>query len=276
MREERIKSLLICAGAAFMLVFCLFPFMWMLVVSFSKAPEFLSAQSSFAFTLRNYYEIIFNRSVHFMDYLKNSIVISSVVAIFATFFASLSAYAITRLHFPGRILIPIGMLALSMFPQISVIGYLFRLMTKLGWINTYNALIFPYIALTLPLSLWIMLSYFAQLPTDLDKSALVDGATRFQVLRKIISPIAAPGVFSTILLIFIFSFNEFLFALMLTVDYKARTIPVGIALFQGLHGQIPWGFIMASAVVASIPLVLLAAIFQRYIVQGLTRGALKG
>jgi len=137
-------------------------------------------------------------------------------------------------------------------------------------------LIFPYITLGLPLALWIMLSYFSQLPAELDKAALVDGATRFQVLHKIILPIAAPGALSTVLLVFIYSFNEFLFALMLTIDYKARTIPVGIALFEGLHGQIPYGHIMASAVVATVPMILLAAAFQKRIIHGLTQGAIKG
>ncbi len=268
--------MLVGVGAAFLLAFCLFPFTWMLAVSLSQEPEFLSPQASFVFTLRNYYEIIFDNSLHFTDYLKNSTVVSSICALFTTLFASLAAYAITRLRFPGRIVMPVAMLSLSMFPQISLIGYLFRLMTKLGWVNTYNALIFPYITLALPFALWIMLSYFSQLPEDLDKAALVDGATRLQVLRKVIFPVAIPGAFSAILLVFLFSFNEFLFALMLTVDYKARTIPVGIALFQGLHGQIPWGSIMAGAAVACVPLVLLAAVFQRYIIQGLTRGALKG
>jgi multiple sugar transport system permease protein len=276
MNEELLKYLLIRVAVAFLLAFCLFPFIWMLVVSLSKAPEFLSPQSSFAFTLSNYHEIIFSKSLHFMDYLKNSIIVSSISAVLATLFASVAAYAITRLRFPGRVFIPVGMLALSMFPQISVIGYLFRLMTELGWTNTYNALIFPYTTLTLPFALWIMLSYFSQLPLDLDKAALMDGATRFQALRKVIFPITMPGAFSTILLVFIFCFNEFLFALLLTVDYKSRTIPVGIALFQGLHGQIPWGYIMAGAVLACVPLVLLTALFQRNIIQGLTQGALKG
>jgi multiple sugar transport system permease protein len=276
MNEEKQKALLVRVGVASLLAFCLFPFVWMLVVSLSEAPEFVSPEASFVFTVKNYYDVVFAKTLHFLDYLKNSLVVSSVSAVFATFLASLAAYAITRLRFPGRTLIPVGMLALSMFPQISVIGYLFRLMTRLGWVNTYGALVFPYIAMALPFGLWIMLSYFSQLPRDLDKAALVDGATRFQVLRKVIFPIAAPGAFSTILLVFIFSFNEFLFALMLTVDYKARTIPVGVALFQGLHGQIPWGSIMAGAVVGSVPLVILATVFQRYIIGGLTQGALKG
>ncbi|MBN2365508.1 MAG: carbohydrate ABC transporter permease, partial [Calditrichaeota bacterium] len=193
-----------------------------------------------------------------------------------TLFATLSAYAITRFSFPGKIIIPVTMLAFSMFPQISIVGYLFKLMTELGWINTWNALIFPYITLGLPIALWLMVSYLSRLSTELDRAALVDGASRLQILRKVIFPLAIPGAFSTMLLVFIYSFNEFLFAIMLTIDYRARTVPVAIALFEGLHGQIPWGQIMASAVVATVPVLILVALFQRHIIQGLTEGALKG
>lgn len=275
MKETKQKFLWLILGAIVLLVFCLFPFVWMLVVSLCKDVDFLSPRVSFAVTGGNYREVIFNPSLHFLAYLRNSLVVSAVSSVWATLLALLAAYAVSRLRFPGRRIVPVGMLALSMFPQICVVGYLFKLMSRLGWINTYNALIFPYTTLALPLALWIMLSYFSQLPPDLDKAALVDGASRLRVLRKVIFPLATPGIFSTFLLVFIFCFNEFLFALMLTVDQNSRTIPVGIALFQGMHGQIPWGSIMAAAVVASVPLVLLVALFQRTIVGGLTRGALK-
>jgi multiple sugar transport system permease protein len=275
-REERIKVILKVCGALFLILFSLLPFLWMIIISFTKHPDFLLADAHYEFTLDNYKLVLGSTSVHLIDYLKNSVVISGFAAIFATFFASLSAYAITRLTFPGKILISLIMLAFSMFPQVSIVGYLFKMMTNLGLINTYSGLIFLYIALGMPLALWIMLSYFSQLSPELDKAALIDGASRFQIFRSIIMPIAVPGIFSTMLLIFIYSFNEFLFALMLTIDYKARTIPVGIALFEGLHGQIPWGEIMASAVIATIPMMILAIFFQRHLIQGLTQGALKG
>jgi trehalose/maltose transport system permease protein len=276
MREQKIISLFKFFSAAFLLLFCLLPFAWMIVISLTKNPDFLGSNQSVSFTLTNYSDLLTSGSTHLLDYLKNSIIVSIISAFCATLFASLSAYAITRLSFPGKILIPLILLAFSMFPQISIIGYLFKLMTWLGWINTYYALIFPYITLGLPLALWIMLSYLSRLSTELDKAALIDGASRWQILQKIIFPIALPGAFSTFMLILIYSFNEFLFALMLTIDYKARTIPVGIALFEGLHGQVPWGYIMASAVIAVVPLIILIAFFQKYIIQGLTEGAIKG
>jgi multiple sugar transport system permease protein len=248
----------------------------MLLISLSRSPDFLSGGGAFTPTLENYVDVIRGRSLRFGSYLRNSIVISSLVAVVATFIAGIAAYAITRLRFPGRMAIPVGLLALSMLPQISLIGYLFNLMSDLGWVNTYQALALPYVALGLPLALWIMLSHFSQIPADLDKAALVDGATRFQALRKVIAPVAMPGVVSTVILLFIFSFNEFLFALMLTLDDRARTVPVGIALFEGLHGQTPWGSIMAAAVLSCVPLVLIAALFQRRIIHGLTQGSVKG
>lgn len=272
--ESRPVTLYICA--AFVTLFSLFPFAWMLLISLAESPDFLSEGAGFRLTLENYAEVIRGRSLPFGSYLRNSVIISSIVSVVTTFIAGLAAYAMTRLKFPGRMAVPAVVLALSMLPQISLVGYLFDLMTELKWVNTYQALALPYVALGLPLALWIMLSHFAQVPADLDKAALVDGATRFQALRRVIAPVAMPGVVSTLILVFIFSFNEFLFALMLTVDYRARTIPVGIALFQGLHGQTPWGSIMAAAVLSCVPLVAIAAIFQRRIIQGLTQGSVKG
>ena len=276
MREERVKTILTSVGVGFLLLFCLLPFVWVVVVSLVKEPDFLLPQTAFEVTFDNYSDVLTAGSLHLLDYLRNSLVVSAVAALAATLFASLAAYAITRLTFPGRLLIPLVLLAFSMFPQISIVGYLFKMMVGLGWINTYAGLIFPYITLGLPLALWIMLSYFSEISTELDRAALVDGATRIQILHKIILPLAAPGALSAALLVFIYSFNEFLFAMMLTTDYRARTIPVGIALFEGLHGQVPWGHLMAVAVISVMPVILLAAVFQRKIIRGLLKGAIKG
>jgi multiple sugar transport system permease protein len=276
MKEERLKRILLLFMAVFLFIFTMSPFIWMAVVSFSRQPDFLSKQIPYFFTLNNYKEIFTSNAVHLIAYLKNSIIISGLAAFFTTIIASLSAYSVTRMKFPGRIIIPLFLLGVSMFPQISLIGYLFRIMTNLDWINTYYALIFPYITLSLPLALWIMLSHFSKVSKELDRAALIDGAGRLAILQKIILPVSLPGLFSAYILTFIFSFNEFLFALMFTIDYKARTIPVGIALFEGLHGQIPWGYIMAAAVIAVMPIIIIIAFFQKYIMQGLTEGAIKG
>jgi multiple sugar transport system permease protein len=275
MREETTKKVLLAVAAILTTIFCLGPFIYMVLTSLSTNPDFLLPSKSFSLTFSNFTAVIFSESAHFLAYLRNSLIISAVVAVATVFLASLAAYALTRLSLPGKTVLLLGILALSMFPPISLISYLFKLMSALGWINTYQGLILPYIAWSMPLALWILVSYFAQVPMDLDRSARIDGASKFQTLVKVILPVAAPGVFSTALLVFIFAFNEFLFALMLTMDYRSRTIPVGIALFEGIHGQIPWGEIMAAATLTTIPVVILTLIFQKRIVQGLTRGAVK-
>jgi multiple sugar transport system permease protein len=276
MNEERIKRVLLVAGIGFMLIFCIAPFVWMMAVSLSKNPNFLGAGVDFAFSLKNYVDVLSDRSLHFLDYLRNSLVISGIVAVACAMIAALAAYAISRIEFRGRFVISLAVLAFSMFPQISLIGYLYKFMRSSGLINTYPALVLPYIAWTIPLAFWILLSYIIRIPKDFDDAARADGAGRLLIFRKIILPVTAPGLLSAVLLVFIAAFNEFLFALMLTTDHAARTIPVGIALFEGLHGEIPWGYIMAASAIASLPLIVLSTLFQRYVIQDVTRGALKG
>ncbi len=276
MTEEQSKSILVALGAVLTLFFCLSPFFYMALTSLSRHPDFLLPDKPFGITFSNFLSVICSDSVHFMAFLRNSLIISAASAVISVLIASLAAYAVTRLPVPGKIFLMFLILSVSMFPPVSLVSYLFKLMSVLGWVNTYQALVFPYAAWTLPLSLWILVSYFAQVPRDLDKAALIDGCSRLQILIKVIFPVAAPGIFSTMLLAFIFAFNEFLFALMLTTDHSVRTIPVGIALFEGLHGQIPWSEIMAAATITTIPVVILTVVFQRRIIQGLTQGAVKG
>ncbi|MFP4348861.1 MAG: carbohydrate ABC transporter permease [Thermodesulfobacteriota bacterium] len=275
MREETLKKILLTGGALLTILFAMIPFTYMVATGLSTGADFLQQGQDYGFTLSNFATILFAESSHFVRYMINSIVISAIAAVISVFCAALGAYALTRFQVPGGAVLMLIILSISMFPPVSLVSYLFKFMTRLGWINTYQALILPYVAWTLPLSLWILVSYFKQVPLELDKAGLIDGASRLQILIKIILPVAAPGVFSTALLAFIFAFNEFLFALMLTTDFTARTIPVGIALFQGIHGQIPWGEIMAAATVTTIPVVVLTLIFQRRIISGLTRGAVK-
>jgi len=273
--ERGLKSALLIVGAIFLFIFCLLPVFFMIAMSLSREPDFLSPLKSFQLSFEHYQAVWQHPSIRFKEYLKNSLIISSLSAFICVWIAAFAAYALTRMRFRGKSALMLMILAVSMFPQISLISYLFKLMTHLGWINTYQVLIPPYIAWILPLSLWILTSYFSQIPIELDEAGLIDGCSRRQVLTKIILPVALPGIFSVGLLAFIFAFNEFMFALMLTTDYHARTIPVGIALFEGLHGQIPWGQVMAASSISVLPLVVLAFVFQRKIVQGLTQGAVK-
>ncbi|MBD3421857.1 MAG: ABC transporter permease subunit [Chitinivibrionales bacterium] len=269
------RKLAIIMGSGATLCFVLTPFLWMFVVSLSTDPRALFAEE-LNLTLTNYREVLSSRSLHFGSYCLNSIGISLGASVIVTVVASLAGYAVSRFSFPGRISLPLIILALSMFPQICIVGYLYQIFSTAGLINTWIALILPYCAMTIPLSLWINMSYFAQIPRDLDKAGLIDGAGRLAVFVHIILPLALPGIFSSFLLVFITCFNEFLFALMLTIDYHAQTIPVGLASFEGLHGEVPWGNLMAASTMAALPLVVLALVFQRYIINGLTAGALKG
>ena len=275
MNGERGKKILVGAGAVFTLFFCLSPFIYMLLTALSRDADFLRPGTPYLLTLTHIRTVLTSQSIHFLALLRNSVVISMVSACIAVFTAALAAYAVTRFAFPFKGLFMLIVLALSMFPEISLVRYLFAIMSGLGWIDTLQALIFPYVAWTLPLTLWILVSYFSQIPEDLDKAGLMDGCSRLRILIKIMFPVAAPGIFSAGLLAFVVAFNEFLFALMLTTDYTARTVPVGIALFQGLHGETPWGEIMAAATITTIPVVIITLVFQRRIIHGLTRGAIK-
>ena len=276
MSGDRQATALYLAGALGMTIFSLGPILTMALTAASRRPDFLAHAEGFEFTAAHFLDVLRTTSLHFPDYLRNSLAVSGASAVLCIGIASPAAYAITRLPLPGRIFFLLCTLAVSMFPPVSLVSYLFQVMGDLGLINTYPALILPYTAWILPLSLWILTSYFAQVPAELDRAALVDGCSRLAVLRKVIFPVAAPGIFSTALLAFIFAFNEFLFALMLSTDHAARTVPVGIALFEGLHGEIPWGVVMAASVLTTVPVVLLTLVFQRRIIQGLTRGAVKG
>ena len=275
MNGERTERTAYLVGAAAMTFFCLGPIVYMAMTAMSRRPDFLSPGAGFEFTAAHFLEVLRAKSLHFPEYFRNSLIVSGISAALSVFVAAPAAYAVTRLAIPGRIAVLFSVLAVSMFPQVSLVSYLFKLMSALGWINTYAALVLPYTAWILPLSLWILTSYFSRIPRDLDRAALIDGCGLLEALRKVIVPVAAPGIFSTALLAFIFAFNELLFALMLTTDHQARTIPVGIALFEGLHGEIPWGAVMAAATLTTVPVVALTFLFQRRIIQGLTRGAVK-
>lgn len=274
-KEENLARLLALAGAAFLLVFCLAPVAYMLAVGLAENPLFLSPRIPFVPTSAHFREAL-APSLHVPAYLRNSLIISAATALLAPAAAFLAAYPLARMPLRGRSYVLLGALALSMFPPISLAGYLYRMMSGLGWINTYPALVLPYAAWLLPLCLWFLVGYLASIPPALDRAAQVDGCTPFQILRKVLLPLAKPGLASAALLAFIFAFNEFLFALLLTVDHQSRTIPVGVALFQGLHGQIPWGALMAVSALAALPVVAVALIFQNHVVRGLTGGAVKG
>jgi ABC-type glycerol-3-phosphate transport system permease component len=185
------------------------------------------------------------------------------------------AYALARLEFRGKTPMLAFVLAVSMFPQISIVSPLFLLLRSLGLLDTYRGLILPYLTFSMPLAIWLLTGFFRQLPADLEEAAFVDGAGRFRTLWEIVLPLARPALATTAILTFLYSWNEFLFALSFTFGPERHTVPVAIALFRGQY-QVPWGEILAGAIVATVPVTFLVLIAQRGIMAGLTSGAIKG
>jgi len=275
MSERRTLRVVFGASAVALLVFCLLPFVYMLAVSMAGDPADVT-RGELSRSAIHYIEVFTTPGLHFGRYLINSIFVAAVSSCICIALASLAAYGVTRMPSRRKTTILMVVVCFAMFPQISQVGFLYDVASRLGWINTYRGLVLPYVAWILPLSFWFLVSYFSKIPLELDHAALIDGCSRLGILFRIILPVAVPGLVSTLLLGFIFGYNEFLFALLLTTDESTRTLPVGIAFFEGLHGEIPWGTVMAASGVATAPVVLLAVIFQRRIVEGLTRGAVKG
>jgi len=226
-------------------------------------------------TLKNYQSIF--RNGDFTRALLNSAVVSIVTTVLALTVGSFCAYALARLRFRGKFAILALVLSITTFPAIAIAAPLFRLWSDIGIYNTWIGLIIPYLTFALPLSIYILVSFFREIPKDLEEAALVDGATYFQAFRKVVVPLAAPGLATAGILTFIGAWNEFLFAITLTSSSSARTVPAAIAFFSGsTQFEQPLGTISAASVVISVPLILLVLFFQKRIVAGLTAGAVKG
>jgi trehalose/maltose transport system permease protein len=222
----------------------------------------------------DHYRALFLRRGFWLP-IRNSLVVAGATTASCLLLGAPAAYALARLRFRGGRAVLALLLGVAMFPQISILSPLYLTLRRLGLIDTYAGLVLPYTAFAMPLTVWLLVGYFRQLPRDLEEAALVDGATRVETLLKIVLPLAAPGVAAAAILTFLFSWNEFLFALSFTLGPERQTVPVAIALFRGRY-QVPWGEILAAAAVATAPVALLVFAAQRRIVSGLTAGAIKG
>ena len=211
----------------------------------------------------------------FLRIIANSAVVASCTTVFALAIGSLCSFGLAKLETRYKALILGFILSISMFPPIATVSPLYLVIRATGLRDTWWALIITYTTFSLPLSIWILTSFFRELPDEIYHASRVDGCTPFQSYCRIILPLAAPGLFATAILVFIFSWNEFLYALTFTSTQASRTIPVAIALFPGLY-EIPWGEIAAASVTVTAPLIVLVFVFQRRIIEGLTGGALKG
>jgi multiple sugar transport system permease protein len=261
---------------ALVVIYALVPVLWIASLSF-KTPATLTDGSFIPqeWTLANY-RTIFDTS-QFVRALINSIGIALIATAIAVLLGMLAAYAVARLNFPGKGTLIGASLLIAMFPQVSLVSPLFEIERSLGLFDTWPGLILPYITFSLPLAIYTLSAFFKQVPWDLEKAAKMDGATQGQAFRRVIAPLAAPGVVTTAILVFIFCWNDFLFAISLTSTERSRTVPVALSFFTGdSQFEDPTGSISAAAVVITIPIILFVLFLQRRIVSGLTAGAVKG
>ncbi|MBM7558592.1 carbohydrate ABC transporter permease [Marinitoga litoralis] len=276
--KKRIGKIILYIFVIIMLIFYVFPFYYAITSSLTPNSELFS-KSIKLFpknpTFKNYILVFTERPFH--QNIINSVIVAGATTILSLVFGAFAGYAVARLKMPGKVLIMSLILAVSMFPQVSILGALFQILRNMRLINTYPGLILPYIALNLPLTTWILHNFFKDIPISIEESAAIDGCSKFMTLWRIIIPLSAPGLVTTGLLTFIAAWNEFMFALTFMQLPEKYTVPVAIAMFSGkTFYELPWGQLMAAAVIVTVPLVALVLIFQNKIVAGLTAGAVKG
>lgn len=265
-------------GLGSIMVWCLFPVAWIFSLSLKSeaevsagSPQFLPSDPTFA----NYGDIFDNDD--FSSALINSFGIALIATLLSVFFATLAAYAIARLEFKGKRAVLSIALAIAMFPVVSLVGPLFDMWRTIGLFNTWPGLIIPYMSFTLPLAIWTLSAFFREIPWEMEQAAQVDGATSWQAFRKVIAPLAAPGVFTAAILTFFFAWNEFVLAISLTSTTRARTVPAQLSFFVGPDPfNPPYSLLATASVIVTIPVLIIVLLFQRKIVAGLTSGAVKG
>jgi multiple sugar transport system permease protein len=265
-------------GAVLILVWCLLPIVWIISLSFKPVAETATGSPQFLpkeWTWDNFSSVIQNDD--FQRALINSFGISIIATVLSVILATLAAYAIARLGFKGKKYVLTLALAIAMFPVVALVGPLFDQWRALGLFDTWPGLIIPYMSFTLPLAIWTLSAFFREIPWEMEQAAQVDGATAWQAFRKVIVPLAAPGVFTAAILTFFFAWNDFVFGISLTSTINARPVPAQLAFFVGPDQfNPPVSTLAAAAVMVTIPVILLVLLFQRKIVAGLTAGAVKG
>jgi multiple sugar transport system permease protein len=275
MQHTNRERLLWSIGILVVLLYALIPVAWIASLSFKTPEEVADGKFFSGFSFDNY-DVVFSDDT-FLAALINSIGIAGIATVISIVLAAMTAYATSRLDFTGKALILSGALAVAMFPPISIVGSLFDIWRAVGIYDTWIGLIIPYMTFTLPLAIYTLSAFFREIPWELEQAAAVDGATPMQAFRKVIVPLAAPGVFTAAILVFIFAWNDFIFANTLTSTDNARTVPAALAFFTGASQfEQPIGAISAASVVVTVPIIIMVLIFQRRIVAGLTAGAVKG
>lgn len=252
-----------------------FPLLWMALSSVTpEAALFDGARLlPVSVTLEHYARLFDERQ--FWTPVLNSLIVAGATTVLAIVVGTPCAYALARLPFRGRGVLLAAILSVSMFPQIAIVSPLFLVLRAVGLIDTYAGLVLPYLTFAMPLAVWLMTGFFRGLPADVEEAARLDGASRLRAAWEVTVPLAAPAIATTAILTFLYAWNEFLFALSFTLGPDRHTVPVAIALFRGQY-QVPWGQVLAAAVVASVPVTMVVLLFQRRIMRGLTAGAVKG
>jgi trehalose/maltose transport system permease protein len=263
-------------GVAVIVLYCLVPFFWMVVSSLRRpADQFDNSIIPSPISLDNFKDV-FKSGTGFQRGLLNSLIVAGTVTILTLVIGMVAAYTLARLEFRGKNFVLAIIIVTSMFPGISLVIPLKKLFVNIDWINTYQAMIVPSLSFALPLAVWLLTAFFRQMPRELEQAAMVDGCTPAQAFRKVILPLAAPGVFTTAIITFIAAWNEFLIALSMVNKKEYQTANVVISQFTGASGRDqPFGSQMAAGVVVTIPLVIAVLLFQRRIVAGLTAGGVK-
>lgn len=265
-------------GFVLILIWCLLPVAWIISLSFKSVEETATGSPQFLPkdpTGENYSAILDNND--FTRALINSFGISLIATLLSVIFATLAAYAIARLEFKGKRLVLSMALAIAMFPVVSLVGPLFDMWRTFGLFDTWPGLIIPYMTFTLPLAIWTLSAFFREIPWEMEQAAQVDGATSWQAFRKVIVPLAAPGVFTAAILTFFFAWNEFVLAISLTSTTNSRTVPAQMSFFVGPDPfNPPYSQLATASVIVTIPVIIIVLLFQRKIVAGLTSGAVKG
>lgn len=273
---DRVKQGLVYLGVALILIYCLAPFYWMLVSSSRRTSDIFDTSLIPSPLSLESYSGAFDPSNNFGRALLNSVIVAGTTTVLVLVIGTFAAYALARLDFRFKNISLAVIISTSMFPGIAMVIPLLKVFTDIGWINSYQALILPSMSFSLPLSVWLLTAFFRQMPAELEQAAMVDGCSQGQAFRLIIMPLAAPGVFTTAIIVFVAAWNEFIIALSMTNQPEFRTATVAVSLFTGATGRdTPFGSIMAAGVVLTVPLLLMVLAFQRRIVAGLTAGGVK-
>ncbi len=277
MRARRIlRRSLLHLLVALIVMYAVFPFYWAIVSSLQEGSLLYRVQAFPSSPAWGNYVAVF-REQPFGRNILNSVAVATGVVAVSLLLAVTASYALGRTDFRGRTSLLLLVLSVSMFPQVAVLSGMFELVTWLGIYDTLWSLGLSYLILTLPLTTWVLTTFVRELPRELEEAALLDGARPWTILTRVLMPLMWPALATTGLLAFIAAWNEFLFALTFTLSNTRRTVPVAIALISGASRfELPWGRVMAASVIVTVPLVVLALVFQRRIVSGLTAGAIKG